>query len=49
MPEHRAYYTRNVKMTKAEAESKGYTALSFVPVLMKYDKDMHYYDFKKII
>lgn len=49
MPEHREYYTRNVKMTKAEAESKGYTVLSFVPVLMKYDKDMHYYDFKKII
>ena len=49
MPEHGEYYTRNVKMAKAEADAKGYTAQSFVPVLMKYDKDMHYYDFKKII
>ncbi|MCR5805354.1 MAG: hypothetical protein K6G47_13955 [Clostridia bacterium] len=47
--EHDEFYTRNIKLTKSEVESKGISANSFVPALMKYDKDMHYYDFKKIL
>lgn len=47
--EHADFYTRNVKLDKSEVESKGIVANSFIPVLMKYDKDMHYYDFKKIL
>lgn len=47
--EHGDFYTRNVKLDKSEAESKGIVANNFVPVLLKYDKEMHYYDFKKIL
>ena len=47
--EHADFYTRNVKLAKSEVESKGIVANSFIPVLMKYDKEMHYYDFKKIL
>ena len=49
MSEHQEHYTRTVKLNKSEAESKGIAKGNFVPVLMKYDKEMHYYDFKKII
>ena len=47
--EHDEFYTRNVKLDKSEVESKGIAVNAFVPALMKYDKDMHYYDFKKIL
>ena len=46
---HDSYYTRTVKMSKADAESKGLKEGHFVPVLMKYDKEMHYYDYKKLL
>ena len=49
MQEHQAYYTKTVKMTPADVAAKGYAPHSFVPALMKYDKEMHYYDFKKLI
>ena len=49
MQEHQSYYTRNVKMTAADLAAKGYTAHTFVPALMKYDREMHYYDFKKLL
>lgn len=49
MEEHQSYYTRNVKMSSADVRAKGYTAHTFVPALMKYDREMHYYDFKKLV
>ncbi len=49
MQEHQDFYTRNVKLTQAEATAKGIAPLKFVPVLMKYDREMHYYDFKKLV
>lgn len=49
MEEHQSFYTRKVKLTKDDAKNKGIVAGAFVPVLMKYDKDMHYYDFKKLL
>ena len=48
MEEHDDYYTRTVKLTKDEADSKGIAINKFVPVLLKYDKEMHYYDYKKL-
>ena len=48
MEEHDSFYTRNVKLTQSEADSKGIAQNKFVPVLMKYDREMHYYDFKKL-
>ena len=48
MEEHDDFYTRNVKLTQSEADSKGIAQNKFVPVLMKYDREMHYYDFKKL-
>ncbi|MCR5059975.1 MAG: hypothetical protein K6A80_02970 [Saccharofermentans sp.] len=48
MEEHDGYYTRNVKLTESEADSKGIKANRFVPVILKYDREMHYYDFKKL-
>ena len=48
MEEHDDYYTRTVKLTKEEADSKGIAVHKFIPVLMKYDKEMHYYDYKKL-
>ncbi len=48
MEEHDDYYTRTVKLTKDEADSKGIAVNKFVPVLLKYDKEMHYYDYKKL-
>ena len=49
MDEHQDYYTRNVKVSKSAAQSKGIVKGNFVPVLMKYDKEMLYYDYKKIL
>lgn len=48
MEEHDSFYTRNVKLTQSDADSKGIRVNQFVPVLMKYDKEMHYYDYKKL-
>ncbi len=48
-PEHQEFYTRNIKLSKSDATSKGITAGAFVPAKMKYDKEMHYYDFKKLL
>lgn len=49
MEEHDSFYTRNVKLTQSEADSKGIAVNKFVPVLLKYDREMHYYDFKKLV
>ena len=49
MQEHQDFYTRKLKLVKAEAQSKGIVRGAFVPVLMKYDREMHYYDFKKLL
>ena len=47
--EHQEFYTRNAKLTKQDAAAKGIAPGAFVPALMKYDKDMHYFDFKKLV
>ena len=43
-PEHGEFYDRKIKMSKADAQAKGVQAGAFVPALMKYDKEMHYFD-----
>ena len=48
-PEHAEFFDRNVKVTEAEISSKNIKKLSFIPVLMKYDPEMHFHDFKKIL
>ena len=48
-PEHGQIYDRKVKLSKTDADSKGIKAGAFVPALMKYDKEMHYFDFKKLL
>lgn len=48
-PEHGEFYDRKIKMSKADAQAKGVQAGAFVPALMKYDKEMHYFDFKKLV
>ncbi|SCW55442.1 hypothetical protein SAMN02910456_01815 [Ruminococcaceae bacterium YRB3002] len=47
--EHENFYTRIAKMSASEADSRGIATGKFVPVLMKYDKEMHYYDYKKLV
>lgn len=48
-PEHSEFFDRNVKVTEEEISSKNISKLSFIPVLMKYDPEMHFHDFKKIL
>ena len=48
-PEHGEFYDRKIKMSKADAQAKGVQAGAFVPALMKYDKEMHYFDYKKLV
>ena len=48
-PEHAEFLDRNVKVTEEEISSKNIKKLSFIPVLMKYDPEMHFHDFKKIL
>ena len=48
-PEHAEFFDRNVKVTAEEISSKNISKLSFIPVLMKYDPEMHFHDFKKIL
>lgn len=48
-PEHAEFFDRNVKVTEEEISSKNIKKLSFIPVLMKYDPEMHFHDFKKIL
>ena len=48
-PEHDDFYTRNVKLTPDESQSRNIRVNTFVPVLMKYDSEMHYHDYKKLL
>ena len=48
-PEHGEFYDRKIKLSKADAQAKGVQAGAFVPALMKYDKEMHYFDYKKLV
>lgn len=48
-PEHAEFFDRNVKVTEEEIVSKNIRKLNFIPVLMKYDPEMHFHDFKKIL
>ncbi len=48
-PEHESFYTRNIKLSKSDADSKGIALHRFVPALMKYDREMHYHDYKKLV
>ena len=48
-PEHAEFFDRNVKVTEEEISSKNIKKLSFIPVLMKYDPEMHFHDFKRIL
>ena len=47
--EHGDFYDRKVKLSKAEADAKGIKEGAFVPALMKYDKEMHFFDYKKLL
>ncbi len=47
--EHQNFYIRDVKLDQNVAAAKGIVPGAFVPALMKYDKDMHYFDFKKLV
>ena len=47
--EHGEFYDRKIKLSKADAQAKGVQAGAFVPALMKYDKEMHYFDYKKLV
>ena len=47
--EHQEFYTRKVKLSKEDAINKNVAAHNFVPALMKYNKDLHYYDYKKLV
>ena len=47
--EHGDFYDRKVKLSKAEADAKGIQEGAFVPALMKYDKEMHFFDYKKLL
>lgn len=47
--QHLDYYIRKVKLNKSEAISKGIEKGKFVPALMKYNEEFHYYDFKKLM
>ena len=48
-PEHGEFYDRKIKLSKADAQAKGVQAGAFVPALMKYDKEMHYFVYKKLV
>lgn len=47
-PERDQLYTKGSKISKADAAARGIQPGVFVPCLMKYDTEMHYYDFKKL-
>lgn len=49
MEEHQGFYSKKVKVDKTDEKANNLTVGSLVPVLMKYDKEMHYYDFKKML
>ncbi|MBO4347675.1 MAG: hypothetical protein J5840_08580 [Lachnospiraceae bacterium] len=49
MEEHDSFYTRVAKVDEATAVSKGIKQGAFVPVSMKYDAEMHYYDYKGLL
>lgn len=49
MENHTAYYDRKVKVAATDPLAANLKKGNFVPVLMKWDKDMYYYDFKKLI
>ncbi len=48
-PEHEDYYTKDVTMSNADIQAKGIAPQTFVDTLMKYDKEMHFFYFKKIV
>ena len=47
-PERDQLYTKGTKIDKADAANRGIGPGVLVPCLMKYDTEMHYYDFKKL-
>lgn len=49
MENHQSYYDRNVKIAASDPLAANLKKGNFVPVLMKWDKDMYYYDYKKLI
>ena len=49
MEEHDSFYTKVAKIDEATAVSKGIKQGAFVPVSMKYDAEMHYYDYKGLL
>lgn len=49
MENHKAYYDRKVKLDANDPKAKTLVRGAFVPVLMKWDKDMYYYDYKGLI
>lgn len=48
IPEHEEFFHRVVKVSAADSKAKSLVKGAYVPVLMKYDKEMHYYDYKKL-
>lgn len=49
MEEHQGFYSKKVKVSTSDERAKNLKVGNLVPVLMKHDKEMHYYDFKKML
>ena len=47
--EHQSFMNRKAKVKSGDAVAAKLVKGAFVPALMKYDREMHYHDFKKLL